>query len=446
LEPDSRVFAYLAGITLFTGTIAGVAPAAESLRTDLSSSLKGDCPLFNPHQGRRRTGRGFLVGVQVALSLVLLVGAGIVASAQYRLLSTDANFETGRVLVVRITPPSGGASDRGNQGVASLLSVLERRIEALPGVTSACYCTAPFSGAAEEVSLPPPHDQMRQLASAAEATPELFQTLGIPIVQGRTFDAEEANRQAWAPVTVVSENLARFLWPGEDPVGKNMFDGNGNRLTVVGVAREVTSGQFTGDVGQFYVLAGRARRGEVPHYNELLVRFTGDALALESAIRKAGKETDQAVVMTSRTLREGIAATGQDLWPATLTALFLAGIGGVLAFVGVYGVVAFSVSRRTKELGIRMALGATRVNIMGLVLGAGLTPIIVGASVGLALSLGMVQVLARVQRMQGSLLHGQDPIVYVAVVALVGLAAVAAMLAPALRAANSDPVRALRED
>jgi hypothetical protein len=287
---------------------------------------------------------------------------------------------------------------------------------------------------------------MRQLASAAEAAPEFFQTLGIPIVHGRTFAAEEATRQTWAPVAVVSESLARFLWPGEDPVGKEMFDGNDNRLTVVGVAREVKSGQFAGDVGQFYVLGGRVRRGEAPRHNELLVRFSGDAMALESAIRKAGTETDHAVVVTSRTLREDIAATGQDLWPATLTALFLAGIGCVLAFVGVYGVVAFSVSCRTKELGIRMALGATRVNIVGLVLGSGLTPILVGAAAGLALSLGMVQVLTHVQRVQGSVLHGQDPVVYVAVSMVVALAATAAMLAPALRAANSDPVRALRED
>jgi predicted permease len=446
LEPDWRVFAYLASVTVLAAGVAGLAPAAESLRVDLSASLKGREALLSS-TGRRGPRHGFLVGIQVALSLVLLVGAGMVARAQYLWLSADPNFETRQVLTVRVTPPSGGARDQGTaQSVQSLLLTLKERVRALPVVQSACYCTAPFNGHAEEVSLPLPRNHLRQLASPAEAAPEFFQTLSIPILRGRTFTAKEADRQTWAPVTVVSQDLAHFFWPAEDPIGKQILDGSGNALDVVGVARETTSGPFDSGVGQFYVLKGRRQSGEVPHSNELLVRFSGDPGVLENAIRKVATDVDRGILIKSQTLGEEIAATGRSLWPVTVTVLFLGSAGGVLALVGVYGVVAFSVSRRTKEFGVRMALGANRREIIRLVLRSGVRPILVGVFGGVLLSLGAAQVVARVPRMQGSVLDTHDPMVYVAVSLLLGFAAIAAMFAPALRAAGSDPVWALRQD
>jgi ABC-type antimicrobial peptide transport system permease subunit len=287
---------------------------------------------------------------------------------------------------------------------------------------------------------------MRQLAAPAEAAPEFFQTLGIPIVRGRTFTIEEANRQTWAPVTVVSEDLARFFWPGEDPVGKQMLDGSGNALDVVGVARETTSGPFDSSLGQFYVLKGRKQSGEVPRNHELLVRFSGSSEVLENAIRNVATNVDRGILVQSQTLAEEIAATGRSLWPVTAIVLFLGGAGGVLALIGVYGVVAFSVSRRTKELGVRMALGANRRDIIRLVVGSGLRPIIGGVLGGLLLSLVAAQIVARVPRMQGFVLDVRDPMVYMAVTLLLGFAAMAAMFAPALRAAGANPVWALRQE
>jgi hypothetical protein len=287
---------------------------------------------------------------------------------------------------------------------------------------------------------------MRQLALPAEAAPELFHMLGIPIVEGRTFTVEEANRQTWAPVTVVSQDLARLFWPGEDPIGKQMLDGSGNTLEVVGVARETTSGPFDSRVGQFYLLKGRRQSGELPRNHELLVRFSGDPEVLEQAIRRLASDVDRGILIQSQTLAEEIAANGRSLWPVTVTVLFLGGAGGALALIGVYGVVAFSVSRRTKELGVRMALGANRRDIIRLVVGSGLRPVVGGVVGGLVLCGIAAQLVARAPRMLGSVLDTHDPGVYVAVSLLLGCAAVAALFAPALRAAGANPVWALRQE
>ena len=159
-------------------------------------------------------------------------------------------------------------------------------------------------------------------------------------------------------MTVVSQELAHFFWPGEDPIGKQMLDGNGNALDVVGVARETTSGPFDSGVGQFYVLKGRRQSGEAPHSNELLVRFSGDPGVLQQAIRNVATDVDRGILIQSQTLAEELAATGRSLWPVTVTVLFLGGAGAVLALIGVYGVVAFSVSRSDER--VRRPHGARR--------------------------------------------------------------------------------------
>jgi len=280
LSPDWKVFGYLAGIAFSAGCVAGLAPALESLKVNLSQSLKG-LQTATDGAGSHRV-RGFLVACQVALSLVLLAAAGIFVHSEYKRWSAGPDFETRRVLAVTVflrtsKPETAGASFRE----------LEDRLRAGHGVEAASFCGEAFietlSGQqTDQVATP----GARQMASRTEVSPEFFRVLGIPILQGRTFTAEE-DRSGTPPVAIVTERFAKLFWPGEDALGKR-FSGprplHGEPqefLEVVGVARDSAAGLADDAQSQYFVPRRNANIA-----GTILLRFAGDEQALQRAVTR----------------------------------------------------------------------------------------------------------------------------------------------------------------
>jgi len=442
VEPDLTVFAYLAGVTLLAAAFAGIAPVTESWRLDLSSSLKEHEPLLG--SGTRKWGmRDLLVVAQVALSTVLLVVTGLVARVQYSMSSSEPGFETRQVLLVplnvRVPPHTPNSA-------WSFYRNLDERVRALPGVQSVAYSDrAPFWGddegpdSTEEVRLPGQASGAGRRAALNVVSTDYFETLRIPIMRGRPFRLSDITAEKAAPVAVVSEALARTLWPHDDPVGKVIEQGQSEKLQVIGVARDTRSESY-----------GAAADGPVvyrlqdPHSfgGPLLVRFQGDAGAIQHAFAHTTRDLDRESIGVPRTLRSMVDDMVSRFWILIKLVLILGILAVLLAVVGIYGVVAFAVRRRTRELGIRMALGATRHDIIRFILTSGMRPVFSGLLAGLALSLGGSLVLSRV--LFG--VQSWDPAVYLAVSMLLGTSALAAICGPALRAARSDPMQALRHD
>ena len=442
MQPDSTVFAYLCGITLLAACMAGLAPATESLKVDLASSVKGHESLLGTSRWRLRD---LLVAGQVATSLVLLAITGLVMHAQYDISVADPGFETRQVLLVPLgvnVPPYTA------DAAWSFYRTLEQRVRALPGVQSVCYARkAPFWGddespeATEEVRLPGQPKGTGHKASADVVSTDFFETLRIPILRGRALQRADATSQKPAAVTVVSESFARTLWPHQDPIGKVIERSEGERLEVVGVALDTRSQTYGSTDGpRFYVLDSPSSFG-----GPLMVRFSGDARPVARAVRDAVRKLDPAETGVPRTLRSEIDDMSSRFRIVVDIFLLLGGMAVFLAVVGIYGVVAFAVSRRTRELGIRMALGATKADIVRSVLASGGRPVVAGLVGGSLIAIAGSVALARV--LQGGVnVPLWDPLIYAVVWLLLVAVALGAMLGPALRAAGADPNQALRQE
>src|SRR2546428_116564 len=337
---DAPVLVYLAGITLLAGMFAGIAPAIESLKGDVSASLHGQ-ETFLGAKTRWRS-RDVLVAAQVGMSLVLLVGAGLFAHAEWRLLAANPVYETDRVLLVtpRISvPPHTPAS------AASFYQALADRVRAVPGVRDAGYSSGfaaeePSGGAARGVAAQ--STGLVATTSVDEVSSRYFEVLGIPIVRGALFrDGDSAARVQ--PI-VVSQSLARALWPERDPIGE-LVDLNGDRghpLQVIGVSRDIRSPTATDAGGRtLYRVRLSESRGDA-----LLVRFEGDERGTATAVRDAIVALDPDAVAEPRTLTALRGELASRFLRLVKMVLILGGVAIVLAVIGIYGVVAFAVTRR----------------------------------------------------------------------------------------------------
>ncbi len=437
LQPDFTVFTYLAVITLLAGLLSGVTPAVESLKVDISASLKGHASLLGTGNAKDST-RGLLISAQAALSLVLLIGAGLFIRAQYTLFTADPGFETQQVLLAPL--PSGTKE--------TFYRALQQRVRAIPGVQSVSFTSSPplftdESGAAtEEARLPGQAKKAGVVAGVTAVSPEYFDTMRIPIVLGRAFQEAEASPHATAPVVVVSQAFARVFWPGENPLGKVVAGSNDELLEVVGVAADLQSERFGAiDGPHFYRLRPYHAAG-----GPMMVRFAGDSAPVEQAIKTLVRSMDREMLVTPRTLR----ALSDDLsakFGVLVKPIVMLGLTALLlAVLGIYGLVAFAVAQRAREFGIRMALGANRGRIIFNVLRSGIRPIAMGFSAGLLLAFIGSRGLRQAFRNTNFALNPDDPVAYAAVLGILGIAALAAMLGPALRASRSDPMQALRQD
>jgi predicted permease len=436
LSPDWRIFAYIAGVVLVTGCLAGLAPALGSLRVDLAASLKGQGSLFGSSASPSWL-RGFLVSAQVALSLVLLVEAGVFGRAQYRNFGTDPGYETRKVLVARLRFPAGNS--RAASG-ATFRQVAER-VESLPEVRSIAYANnIPFLGQLTMDMRPSGQEPgAARPVDLNGASPKYFETLGIPIVQGREFrDSDMATGGSAVPV-IVSETLASRYYPNQDPIGKRLELVQGS-MQVIGVARDVNRTSYGGTGNPVAYWLGPPSGQQT----FLLVRFEGAGQAAADAVRVAVREVDPELVVVPRSLQAGIDEDASNLWNVVVLVEILGSVAVLLALTGIYGVVAFTVTQKARDLGIRVALGAQRTDIIREVAWCGAKPVVRGLLAGLGLSLAGAGVLRQAFQSAQFRLETGDPLVYAGAVVLLGLASFLAMSGPARRAALADPLSTLR--
>jgi putative ABC transport system permease protein len=439
LDPDWRVFLYLSTVTMLAGFLAGLAPALESLRVQLVDSLKGQHGLSASGSGGDRGLRRLLVGTQVALSLVLLLGAGVMARGVNRLITAQASAGVEQVILARLSVPR----QSNIQGVTlSAHRAIESRVLAVPGVASVAWTASqPFLGKAR-MELELPGKPVIRVGSVAVSR-GYFKTMQIPIVRGRQFeDSDSAFNPAAMPV-IVTESFARQVWPGEDPVGQTPHLANSNRsVEVVGVARSTPMDSWGEDEGP--LLYSPWRPDQMLHL--LVVRSAGDLALLPKALAAAVKLELPNAVVDARSIPSWLNELTLPLWQMASMIAVLGGTALLLTIMGIYGVVAFAVSRRIKEIGIRMAIGARSGDVLASVIAAEVKPILTGLLAGLLLALPASVALQKTMERAPFRIDTRDPIAFSLVCGMVIAVGLMAMLGPALRAAGTDPLVALREE
>lgn len=421
VRTDWLVFGYLAGITLLAGSLAALVPAAEFLRSNISGSMKRQESSL-ALGGRRLRLREMLVAAQVAMSLVLVVGASLFARTQYRLFLSDPGFDSTRVIACILT---GG-------GPAEKYENLEAALRVNPSVQEVARTTSLYWSRAEGTTIRLAAGRTEDAAVTAVSA-DFFATLGVPLIKGEPL-RNDAGHSA-----VVSEAAAAQLWPNARAVGQT-FAFDGATWEVAGVYRESELDRRS-PVPRIYRLLDSRMAA-----NTIIVRSTGnpDGVSRETAaaVSAAGLQLRE----LPRTVGASISEMGSRFRVMTSFATFFGISAFVLAVIGIYGVMAFSVSRRTREMGIRLALGATRGNIVREVLGSGLRPVAWGFGVGLPLACGFAWGLQYAFHATPTPFYARDPVAFGPVPLLLVVAAVLAMLKPALRACSANPAASLRQD
>jgi len=444
---DWRVLGFTLGVSCLTGVFFGLAPALQISRPDLQRTLKESGRGFAGAGGHRL--RGLLVIAEIALSLVLLVGAGLLIRSFIRLQNVDPGFNPEGLLTLRVEISDDKARDQAR--VANFYQQVIDRAQALPGVEAAGVVTATpivTPGIRSYIIIedkPDPPPGQPQLANNRVVSPDYFRTLGVPLLTGRLLSAQD-NAQA-PPAVVINQALARRYWGDENPVGKRFTFGsrraNTRWLTVVGVVGDIRQAGLNADsLPELYTpLTQEHQRWARPRV--LFIRTTGDPLSLVAAVKAEiwAVDKDQTVYGV-RTMEEIVAGS---LAPRRFNLLLLglfAAIALALAGVGIYGVISYAVSQRTREIGVRVALGAGRRDILKLIVGQGLALTLGGVAIGLVASFALTRWMA-------SLLFGvsaSDPLTFASVALLLTLVALLACYFPARKAMKVDPMAALRSE
>ena len=443
LTYDWRVFGYIALVALAAGIGVGLLPALKASRTDLNTVLREGGRGTSEGSARQRA-RSVLVVAQVATSLVLLVAAALFVRSVRNAESIDLGFDPTHVLNASVDVEQQGYDEaRGRQFFDELL----RRAKALPGVQSASlaysvplgyYNSAAFL---EIEGQPPATDARRPAAGYNAVSPEYIDTIRPRLIRGRFFSAEDDQRGR--PVAIVNEYMASRYWPNQEAIGKRFrsTDLKNDWLEIVGVVRNgKQTGLFADPEGYFYVPIAQQYKS----LRALQVRAAGDPAALAPLIAKEIRALDPDLPMFDVITMERMIQGPNGFFLLRMGALFGAALGLLglaLALVGVYGVVSYAASQRTQEIGVRMALGASRREILRLVLGRGLVLVGVGIGVGVGLALAVSRLLANFLFNVSAV----DPVTFVGVPLLLAAMALFASYVPAFRATRIDPAVALRQ-
>jgi putative ABC transport system permease protein len=445
---DGRVVAFTFGVSLLTGVLFGLAPAIHASKPDLNETLKESGGRGNAGTGLHRFRNGLVI-VEVALALVLLIGAGLLIKSFARLQEIRPGFEPGNLLTMMLSLPSKKYTGRKS---SDFFNQLQERVESVPGVERAAFSYGlPFAGAIEGffrvVGRPKSEQEMGYLGVMYLTSPEYIETLKIPLLRGRFFTKQDT---ASSPgVTVIDEGLARSVFPNEDPLGKHIAIGHGDKnLEIIGIVGSVKHYGFEGRVpvqAQFYILFDQVPEqfmATLAGRMSLTVRTSSsDPLSLANSIRDQVFAIDKDQPVFGVQTMEGLLANSlatRRFSMLLLTAFALVAL--VLSAVGIYGVMSYSVNQRTREIGIRMAMGARRTDVLKLVVGQGMMLTGAGLAAGLAAAFGLTRLMA-------SLLFGvtaTDPLTYAGISALLALVALLACYIPARRATKVDPMVALR--
>ncbi len=438
LHVDIRVFIFACLVSLGAGLLFGLLPAWQATKADLGQALKNDASFGSPHRSRLKSG---LIVLQVALSLALLVGGGLMLRALRQAQTIDLGYDPRRAIEMSFDLRlQGYGSAKGREFQKSLLE----RVRALPGVESA--------GAANiipvdlHISSEPIFIEGQEPSRLAEApraltsniTPGYFRAMNTRLLRGRDF-AEHDDDKA-ARVAIINETLARRFWPGADPIGKRFSLGGPEspKMQVVGVAQD---GKYTGLNENRWSFVYRPQWQYRVGPTTVVVRADSDSQKMIALVRSELQRLDPNLpIASARTLVERLSL---PLLPARIVASALGGFGLLallLAAIGIYGVMSYAVSRRTREIGVRMALGAQRGHVLRLVMGQGTALTLTGVAVGLLAAFGLT-------RLMKSVLFGvsaTDPLTYAGVAALLTFVALLACYIPARRATKVDPMIALR--
>lgn len=440
---DWRVLGFTLLISLFTGPLFGLAPALSGTKTDLNISLKEGSAAST---GGSRGGSSLtLVVPQFALAVVLLVGAGLLGDSFVRLLGVNPGFNQNGVISLGLFLSPSDYPERDARSALLLQRILEL-VRGIPGVRLAGLVTAlPITGGPntdfviEGRPLPPANDEPS--ADIRSVDPGYFRTMGIPLKAGREFTYSD--NAAGRRVMVINETMARQYWPGESPIGKRVTMKDwGAPMTgeIVGIVGDVKTNGLDEAVGPMIYWP----YFQFPQlFNTIVVRSDRDPVRLVPALRAAiwavNKNQPISKIETlEQVLSESLAR--RRLYMILLSVF--AGAAFLIAGVGIYGVMSYSVSQRTQEMGIRIAVGAARGDVLRLVLGQGERAALLGIAVGIAAALALT-------RLMESLLFGvsaTDPLTFTAVALLLTLVALAASYIPARRATRVDPMMALRHD
>jgi putative ABC transport system permease protein len=439
---DGRVLGFTATCSLLTGFVFGTVPALEASNPDLNETLK-EGGRSGTGSGRHRL-RSLLVVAEIALSLVLLVGAGLMMRSFMSLQNVNAGINPEGVLTMYIALP--GAKYRAPEKRITFFSQVLERVRSIPGVQSAGTNSGlPLSGNNWGRSLTVEGAPVLPVGEApvinhCVISSNYFSAMGITILKGRDFD-ERDSREA-PKVTIIDERLAREYWPDEDPLGKRIRFGppedNEPWHTIVGVVGDVRHERLDASTRESVYLPF----AQIPiGGSSLAIRKEGRAENLIGAVRAQVRELDPDLPVTQVMPMTEVAA--RSVWqPRLYTVLFgvFAAVALILATVGIYGVMSYAVTQRTREIGLRMALGAQRQDVLKLVVGQGVLLASIGVGVGLVAAVALT-------RLMSSLLFGvtaTDPMTFVAVSVLLAGVALGACFIPARRAAKVDPMVALR--
>jgi predicted permease len=434
---DHKVVIGIAVFSLLAGMLCGALPAWRSSHAPAIEVLKAESASISGGSRNRKLLSGLVVA-QIALSLPLLICSGLFLRTLRNLAAANPGFEQDHVLTASVGLNIAGYSNDEAQLIRH--KILDR-VSALPGVEVASLTDwIPMTliqkrnDAYPEGYVPHPHESL--LVQNAEVGPRYFESLHIPILEGREFTLEDDEKSP--RVIIVDQTAARRFWPGQDPLGKRLTVW-GRLFTVVGVARNSTH-TFVNESPEPMVYMSFFQH---PGYETMVqVKTEGNPVDLEPAVENAIHEIDSRLpVFDVRSMRESTQmASSFAVIESSLAGMF-ALIGLVLAITGIYGVVAYRTQMRTHEIGIRMALGASRVDVLRLVLVQGLSLTGIGLALGLAFALGLTRIIVR-------LLYGigaNDPVTVVSVVMLLGAMSLLACYLPAHRAMHRNPVTAIRE-
>ncbi len=439
---NPAVLGFTALATVITSLLAGLAPAFQAGRANLVDTLRSTERGVTGHHFLGRL-HGLLVAVEVAASLALLIGAGLLLRSFGRVLTSDRGFDTADRVLAEVAFPDSYSGERLSQAIAHL----RLRLESEPRVTSvAALSHRPLRGTAVGMGYgaadkPSPGNSEVPWASWRIITGGYLKAMGIPLLRGRDFTPQDIIAKPWR--VIVSRRLAEQQWPGDDPVGRTLvlWKGQGDYpAEVIGVA---------GDTREWGLALDPALTVYLPYYSaaaspvNFVVHSTASAATITSLVRAALAELDSSLPISQvQTMEEIVNESVASRRFIMLLLASFAGVALVLALAGVYGVLSYAVSRRTSEIGVRLALGARQAQVLRLIVAQGMRPVLLGLVTGTAAALGLTRLMA-------SLLFGvgtTDPVTFAGVGMVLAGAAVAACWIPAVQAARLDVVTALRQE
>jgi putative ABC transport system permease protein len=441
---DYKVLGFTLLVSVLTGLIFGLAPAIQSVRFNQIETLKeGGRDAATGGSGKRL--RSLLVVAEVAISLVLLIGAGLLINSFLRLRNVDPGFRAENLLTMKIVLPDVKYETKAQR--STFYTNLVQRVQSLAGVRSAAVTTnLPLYSQGNSISVniegkPEPPPGQEQIVVTRIISPGYFDTMSIPLLKGRPLTDQDTDESP--NVVVVSEAMARRYWPGEEAVGKRITIGRvrsqADWIQVVGVVRDVRQFELTADPKpQMYLTH---RQYGFFDAQDLVVKTDVDPASMASAVRRAVGEIDKDQPVSNIRTMETIMADSiaRQRFSMLLLAIF-ASVALVLAAVGIYGVMSYSVAQRTHEIGIRMALGAQTTTVLKLAVGYGFKLVVIGITIGLIAALALTRVMS-------ALLFGvtaTDPTTFTLIsLLLVAVAAIASYI-PARRATRVNPIIALR--